>query len=318
MKPLRFGLIGVGYFGRNYVKLLQSIPDAVLSAVATRTNESLAGIKDAIPKSAVATTNASLVLRNRDVDCVVIATPPSTHLAFVAEALEHGKHVLVEKPMATSLAEAKQLRAIVRKGSSTFMVGHQYVYNDYVRFLKKLIGDGGLGKARYVVGEHMCFPVRKDIGSFWDAAPHQLSLIQFLLSPGKIVEAGGKSIAVSGAKSDAKSGFDDFTAATVRFESGLSATLITTWFGAKKTRLMTVVGDKAVAVFDDVEEKEKLRLFPSQHLPPVTAKEPLRNEVEHFISCIRNGNKPLTGIDSGYEIIEWLDRIARSVKGGKD
>ncbi|MBI2143997.1 Gfo/Idh/MocA family oxidoreductase [Candidatus Woesearchaeota archaeon] len=301
MRPLRFGLLGVGYFGRNYLRLLQDIEGVELAAVCSRSRESLAGISSMVPGSVIRTTDASAVLKRHDIDCVVVATPASTHFALASEALEMGKNVLVEKPMVTSLEEARKLRAAVKKAGSTFMVGHQYVYNDYARFLKGMVGKGSFGTVRHVLCEHLCFPVRNDIGSFWDAASHHLSMIQFLFSPGKIVGVAGSSM-------------NDFTAASVRFSSGLAATLVTTWFGAKKTRSFTIAGDKALAVFDDVEETAKIRLFPGNKAPVVAAKEPLRNEVGHFIGCIRSSKEPLTGISNGFRVIEWIDRIEKSLR----
>ena len=217
--------------------------------------------------------------------------------------------------MTTSLEEARQLKALVekRKGKQTFMVGHQFVYHDHVRYLRSLIDgiDGNsIGNVRYAFGEHMLFQSRPDVGCLWDAGPHQLSMLQYLLSPGKIVKVVGRSVAMSDA------GSDDFTAATVEFKSGLLATIIVSWFGAKKTRKLTVVGDKKVSVFDDVEKKDKLKLFSHSaglEIPKISAKEPLRNELEHFVHCIKTGEMPLTGADSSYEIAEWLDKISRSV-----
>ncbi len=310
--PLGFGLIGLGYFGKNYLRLLQSVDGAKLAAVATRTSESLSRLGQAIPKAAARTTDASQVLRDSRVDCVVIATPPSTHLQLAKEALENGKHVLLEKPMTPSLEEAKRLRAAVKKSSATFMVGHQYVYNNYIGWLRDNMQQ--LGKVSHVVAEHLYpGPVREDIGCLWDAGTHQLSTIQYLLNPGRIVEASGMSIEMS------KKGIDDLTAATLRFGSGLTATMMVTWLAAQKTRRMTFAGSKGMAVFNDAEPKDKLKMYlksamPKPEIPEVAAREPLRNQVEHFIHCIRTGETPLTGIDKSYEVTEWLDRIARSVK----
>ena len=313
MKPLRFGLLGTGYFGKNYVRLLQGMEGVELAAIASRTKETLAKFEDSVPTSAMKTTDASAVLKNPDIDCVVIATPPSTHLSFAKGALEKGKHVLVEKPMVKSLDEAKQLSLAAKKSSSTFMVGHQYVYNDYVRYLRSVIKLKSFGGIRYVLGEHLSSPVRGDIGCLWDAGPHHLSIIHYLFDPGNIVEVTGRSVALS------KSGFDDFTAATIKFETGLLATLVISWFGPEKIRKMTLVGERKMAVFDDAEEKDKLKLFQDNSgdsgyaSPKIPAKEPLRNELEHFISCVRTGEPPLTGIDHGYAVVKWLDKISNAL-----
>ncbi|MBI3036789.1 Gfo/Idh/MocA family oxidoreductase [Candidatus Woesearchaeota archaeon] len=311
MKPLRFGLLGLGYFGRNYLRLLQDVKDARLEAVAAKTRETLEQYRSATPKEAIKTTNASEIIKNPEIDCVVIATPAATHFKLAKEALENGKHVLLEKPMVASLDEAKKLRALAEKSPSTFMVGHQYIYNDYVRYLHNSIAE--LGKISHAIAEHIYNgPVRDDTGCLWDAGTHQLAMVQYLFSPGKIISAAGRSVCMR------NKGIDDFTAVAAKFENGLAATIIVTWLSPKKTRKLTVIGSKKNAVFDDIEEKGKLVFIDRKNgkktAPKIAAKEPLRNQVEHFIRCINTGQKPLTGIDSSYEIIEWLDKISRSVK----
>lgn len=308
--PLRFGLIGLGYFGKNYLRLLQTINGIELVAVATRTPESLSKLP--LPKNVIKTTDVESVLKNPEIDCVVIATPPETHLKLAISALKNGKHVLLEKPMVPSLSEAKKLRDAARKSKSTFMVGHQFVYNDHIRYLRDSIESKALGKISHVVGEHLLFNIRNDIGCLWDAGTHQLSMLQYLFNPGKIKKATGSSVDMSG------KGFDDFSSVTVKFRSGLLATIIVSWFGTEKTRNITVVGDKKVAFLDDTLPEKKLMLFsrdsPEGVAPKIAAREPLRNEIEHFIHCIATGETPLTGIDKSYEITEWLDKITRSVK----
>lgn len=311
MKTLRFGLLGLGHFGRNYARLLQGIRGVQLAAVSAKTEETLSQFKSALPKAALRTTDASLILENPGIDCVVIATPPSTHFQLAKKALECGKHVLLEKPMVQSLKEAKKLRALVGKGSSTFMVGHQYVYNDYIRYLRASIKSGSLGGVKCAFGEHLGFQARQDIGCLWDAGTHQLSMLQYLFNPGRVVEATGSSVAMRGRL------FDDFTTAAIKFENGLFATVVVSWAGRQKIRKLAIVGDKEVALFDDVEAAGKLRFFSSDGksvVPEISAGEPLRNEVEHFIHCIVTGEEPLTGIGSSYQITEWLDRISRGVR----
>lgn len=309
MKTLRFGLLGPGYFGRNYLRLLQEVKGIELAAAAARTTETLTELAGKMPKTAAKTTDSKTILENPDIDCVVIATPAATHLELALEALRNGKHVLLEKPMAMNLEEAKKLRAAAKKSQSAFMVGHQFVYNDHVRFLRSLLEKGTLGSIKYAYGEHLLFQARNDIGCFWDAAPHQLSMIRYLLNPGRISKANGVSLARPG------SGLDDFTAATAEFESGLAATIIVSCQGSTKTRKITLAGRDGMAFFDDMQA-DKLKTVTSgkPETAKTAAREPLRNQLEHFIQCIHTGQEPLTGIESSYEITEWMDKIQRSVK----
>lgn len=315
MKPLRFGLLGLGYFGRNYVRLLLGAKGVELAAISSRTRETLDSFASIVPKAVVRTTDSAAILENPGIDCVVIATPPSTHFSLAKEALDNGKHVLLEKPMVASLQEAVRLKSAVRKNSgSTFMVGHQYVYNDYVRALKGRLDSNYFGGVRYVLGEHLSSRSRSDIGILWDAGTHHLSMIRYLFNPGKLVEAEASRISLS------NDGQDDFTAASLKFGNGLLATLIVSWLGSTKTRRLSIAGRKKTAVFDAVGKKASLKFFPGLNdfslsgpeVPRIAAGEPLLNELDHFLMCVRTGEAPLTGIDESFAVTEWLDRISKA------
>jgi predicted dehydrogenase len=322
---LGFAVIGSGRFGKHYIRNLQNIEGASLIGVAAKSNGNLKKVN--VPSSVILTNNCESLIQNKKVDCVVIATPASTHFRLAKKAIEDGKSVLVEKPMVDSLKEAKLLKDIVKKHKTAFMVGHQYLYNDYVRFLHSSIKSGSLGKPELAIAKYLYpEPIRKDIGCFWDAGTHYLSIIQFLFNPGKITNVRGQSISL-------KSDFDDFTSAIVEFENGLNASLIVSWLYPEKTRKFAILGTKKTAVFDDFEEKNKLKIFPLSkgmknnsiyetidannvisEIPKISAREPLRNELNHFIDCVNSGKTPLTDINHSYQITEWLDKISRELK----
>src|SRR3989338_4142430 len=327
MSSLKFAVIGAGRFGRHYIRNLQDIDGASLYGVAANTKETLNSIKKDVASSTVLATRDDSLINNVNVDCVVIATPASTHFELAKKALEAGKHVLLEKPMSANLKEAKLLRKIVEKNEKAFMVGHQYIYNDYVNYLHSSVKNGLIGKPKMVIAKYLYpEPVRDDIGCFWDAGTHYMSMIQYLFDPGPLVEVKGKSLSLI-------SKFDDFTSAVIKFKSGLSASLTVSWLYPEKTRKFMVLGDRHAAVFDDFEQKDKLRFYPlsgkiktnsiyeivdANHVksdtPKIDAKEPLRNEIGHFIHCIKNMKTPLTDINHSYQITEWLDRISRELK----
>ena len=326
MGKLNFAVIGAGRFGKHYIRNLQSIEGASLYGVAAKTKDTLNSIKQDVSSSTILTNNDDSLLKNSDVDCVVIVTPPSKHFELAKKALAEGKNVLVEKPMVASLKEAKLLKDIVKKSKSTFMVGHQYIYNDYVNYLYSSIKKGLIGKPEVVAAEYIYpEPIRNDIGCFWDAGTHYLSIIQYLFNPGPAIEVSGKSFSMI-------SKFDDFTSAAVKFKNGLVAFLTFSRLHPEKTRKFMVLGTKQAAVFDDYEEKDKLKFFPKfntiknnsiyKHsdnkikpiIPSIDGKEPLRNELKHFIDCIKNKKTPLTGISHSYQITEWLDFISRKIK----
>src|SRR3989344_4901333 len=247
MQTLNFAIIGVGRFGRHYIRLLQEMKGVKLVAVAARTKKSLGEVSHLLPVDVLQSTNPDAMLRKKDIDCVVIATPPSTHFSLAKKAIIAGKHVLIEKPMVKNISEAKKLRKIVKKSRKTFMVAHQYVYNDNVNRLKGLIKKGSLGKILFFEAEHFYpGPMRKDAGCFLDAGTHQLSVLQHILRPGRIKSVSGASVSFSGSK------FDDLTSATIGFSGGITAYISVCWCYPEKTRFFAVVGSRKTAIYDDV------------------------------------------------------------------
>ncbi|TSC85020.1 MAG: oxidoreductase domain-containing protein [Parcubacteria group bacterium Gr01-1014_13] len=306
MKILQFGIIGLGHFGKHYVRLLPEIP----------------GVK--LVKTSNTSAETDEIINNKEIDCVVIATPPSTHCEIILKSLRAGKHVLVEKPMVLSVAEAKKVEKELKKNKSlVFMVGFQYIYNDSIRYIKNRISE--LGTVKYLMGENLyCGLLRADVGSFMDAGIHDLAVVEYLFSPGKIVKISGAS------RSFNSSAKDDFTGVTVKFQSGLTAHLITSWYWPEKVRKVTLVGDKGMVLFNDREEV-KLKWIKNSYpvrdgnkstlplsgvidqpvVPIVTAREPLRNELEHFIECINTNSRPLTGIEFGSKVTKMMEEISK-------
>lgn len=315
MPILKFGVIGAGHFGKHYLRLLQEIKGASLAAVAS---PGIAARKLVLPYSVKKFSDPDLLIKDRDIDCVVIAAPVSCHFSLAKAALEAGKHVLVEKPMTKTLAEARKLRRIVKRSGRIFMVGHQYLYNDYIRYLKRKLDQKVLGKISHVFAEQLYFgPIRPDVGCFWDAAGHELAILQYLFGPLAIKQVRGRAVKIGrGGKGD------DFSAAEITFASGLVVTIIVSRFYLEKTRRFSIAGDKGTAIFDDQrDEKLKFYFYPSTSgvsqikisVPKIAAGEPLRNELEHFINCVKNKKTPLTDIKHGVFITEMLHKIYNSI-----
>gem|GEM_PF-1388868 len=353
-KNLAFGVIGVGYFGKHYVRLLQDMPGVELRAVSNRSLEAIEKNVPALQASVRRSIDATTLFDDPEIDCIIIATPASSHCSLVVEALTRGKHVLVEKPVAMSMAEAEKIRAAVQKSGRTFMVGHQYLYHDHMRELKRRLGEGLLGSVKYIFAENLYFgPIRYDIGCFQETAVHELSVIDYLFSPGVIADVRGNAVDFFA------TGRDDFASASIRFASGLTAVITVSWFSPEKVRRMTIAGDKGMAVFDDRrEEKLKFFLHPyhvvplptlseiaehgtrgtasQQHdsitpltevsnshfmefsegeiiTPVVDASEPLRNQLEHFVSSVRDGTEPESGISHGLRVTRMMDEIQKRI-----
>lgn len=311
MKTLQFGVIGVGRFGKHYVRLLSDWPAASLKATANNSAEALQLIQD------------------KAIDCVIIATPSSTHCKLIVAALEAGKHVLVEKPMVTGEEEARAVRVALAGKPLTLMVGFQFVYNDYIRYLKQIMEEGRLGKILYVLGEQLYpGPIRCDVGCFVDAGAHELSILHYLFNPGTVTRAVGQSLAFGATE------HDDCTAVTVNFERGLTAHLVTSRIFPQKTRRLIIIGQSATAVFDDVGVGPKLQIFERPYpsakepsstksiflenkppiIPQISASEPLKSELEHFIHCVQTGESPITNAEFGSWVVEQSEIILKNVQ----
>lgn len=324
MSVLRFGLIGFGRFGKHYSRLLQTIADVELVAVCAKTHASLAASAAVLPVSVTTTTDAAEIFANRAIDCVIIATPLSTHVDLILSALNAGKHILVEKPMVASSREAREVQRAVQSHSQIFMVGFQYVYNDYIVYLKHVLDS--LGTIQYFRGEHLyCSPIRSDVGCFQDAGVHDLAVLEYLFP--------GEQCMISGASHKAHmSERDDFTSVTLQLHNGVTAELTTSWFWPEKIRKITVVGDRGMAIFNDRQEHDKLRLWNMPYpqargdlllrsrtihfekeaqdmKPAILAREPLLNELEHFITSIREGKEPVTNVQFGNRVTLMCEEI---------
>lgn len=314
---MRCAVIGVGHFGRHYVRLLSDFHGLELAAVVSRSAETLAELPN-LPVSVQRTANVGAVFSDSAIDAVIIATPTPTHAAFAAAALQAGKHVLVEKPMTANLREAEELAEAVRVSGRVFMVGHQYLYNDHIKALKEAIKAGELGRVRAVFAEHFYHgPIRQGVGCFWETAVHETAILDYLFGLDAVTDVAARSFDLT------SNGFDDWTTATISFADGPTATIITSWYAPEKARRLIVVGEAGSASF-----AEELTIFteppgalrdrygpaPAECVrrPVEAAREPLVSQLEHFLTCIRIGAEPRTGIEHGLRVIQLLDRVERA------
>lgn len=270
----QIGLIGRGRFGVHYERLIPTLAGVTLAGV----------VEDA--------SGVSGLLGNRSIDAVVIATPTATHEALAAAAFRNGKHVLLEKPMAPTLAAAERIGAAARAAGTLFMLGHQFLYNDEVRRLQAAIASGAIGAPRFFFGEQFApGPVPDGVGCFFEMATHELAILDFLAHPGELLAASGVS---SGTR-----GREDAAAVVLSFASGLAATVAVSWSAPEKTRMFLVIGTRGGVRYDD------------RTAPKPT--DPLRNQLEHFVSCIRTGAAPQTGLEHALKNTRWLEQCAAAM-----
>lgn len=330
LKPLRIGVVGCGYWGAKHVRVLCNMPSVRETVIV----EPDPAIRERISKAfPAARPFASLKLAIPHVDAVILATPPSSHAALAMQALRAGKHVLIEKPITTSLRDARRLIAEAERAGVVLMAGHTFEFNPAVRELRRRIESGELGKIYYIHSSRLSLGLyRPDVNVVWDLAPHDISIMNFLLrSTPSSVQAW--------VSSHARTGVVDLAQGRLEYgHAGVTCYFHVSWLDPRKVRQVTVVGSKKMAVYDDLAE-ERLRLFDrgveqgeaemAQHELPITYRygdivapyiqsaEPLRMEDQHFIDSICLRTKPETDGICGAVVVAVLEAIDRSIVRGR-
>jgi len=328
----RIGVIGAGRWGPHLVRNFHENPRSRVVAVAEPEalhRERLARLHPEIEF----TGDGGALLERGDLDAVVIATPTESHHGFAASALDRGLPVFVEKPLARSVGEAEDLRERSAASGTLLFVGHLFLFNDAVRLARSMIRSGELGRVHYLQSTRINLgPVRTGVSALWDLAAHDVSIFQYWLgqSPRTATGKGGTYL---------NPGIEDVIFATLEYPGGVLAHVHATWLAPHKVRQITVVGDRKMLVFDDRDLRRPLTLY-DKHVfaapdesdsgtlsafrasiregeatsPPVAATEPLRNECEHFLDCLREGVAPISGRDEGVAVVRILDAIERSIR----
>ena len=324
---VRVALIGFGHWGPNYARILAgTLGGARLVACAEPSAGRLAAFERQYP-SARAYADYTRLLRDGDVDAAIVATPTSTHREIVEACLGAGLHVLVEKPLASTVTDAEALATMATGTGRTLMVGHTFLFNPAVRAIKAYIDAGLLGDIRYLYFQRTGLgPIRQDVNALWDLAPHDLSMLRYWLGtdPVDLVARGHAYL---------KPGTEDVVFVTLSYPDQVLASVHVSWLDPVKTRRVTVVGDRKMVVFDDTHATEKLRIYdrgadyqPREGgfaefiaavrdgdivIPRLEPLEPLREQLAHFVDCIVTGAQPITSPEDGVAIVrvlEWAER----------
>jgi predicted dehydrogenase len=314
MKDLRFGVIGWGYWGPKIGRNLDALPHAMLAMVADQDAYRLANL--ATNQSWTQTTTQVEDIFLSDIDAVVIATPVRTHFQLAREALLHDKHVLIEKPLTTNVAEAEQLIALAQERHRILMVGHTFEYNPAVNELRKLVQSGDLGRIYCIEAERVNLGLfRQDINVIWDLAPHDVSILLYLL--GKKPE----KIKVQ-AHAHLRSHIEDVAHLDLEFANNMNAHIHVSWLHPCKIRRVTVIGDARMVVYDDTNPAEMIKIYnkgADVHtdpgvsyrngeitIPYIDWIEPLHLECEDFANAIRTGAQPQAHGGVGLEVVKVL------------
>ncbi len=333
---MKVAVIGAGHWGPNLVRNFDTHKKSSVAWVIDQNQDRLELVKTRFP-SAKLSQNTDDALNDAEVTALVVATPTTTHYEIVKQALERGKHVLVEKPITTNSAQAAELCELAEKNSLVLMVGHVFLFNPAVQRVKQYITAGDLGRLHYVsMTRTNLGPVRMDVNAAWDLAAHDISIVNYWLDAKPITASavGGNWI---------NEGIEDTIFATLRYPNNVLVNLHASWLNPRKARDITVVGDERMLTLDDMNVQEPIRIYDKQvtqdrtrpsfidslagfrasirnggiTIPPVSLGEPLRVECEAFIDAVLSGaTKCESDGRFGLEIVEALEAIDRSAKAG--
>ena len=319
-KTPSIGLLGCGYWGKNLARNFNNLGALKLVCDPAQAGRQVAKVK--VPGVAVSSEFRDAIQAS-DIEAVVIATPAETHFELAEAALKAGKDVFVEKPMALKVEDGLKLKSLADQHGRILMVGHLLEYHPAVLRLRELISAGELGNVNYIYSNRLNFgKIRTKENALWSFAPHDIAIILRLLDemPSELTCVGGSYIS---------SGLADVTVSNLNFQSGRRAHIFVSWLNPFKEQKLVVVGDKKMAVFNDNESKNKLLLYNNSvdfnESNPVlhqngyeqvylSDNEPLRNECEHFLECIRSRREPLTDSASGIRVLRILESCQTSLK----
>ncbi|MEO6783653.1 MAG: Gfo/Idh/MocA family oxidoreductase [Bradyrhizobium sp.] len=331
-KPIVLAQFGCGYWGPNLLRNFSALADCSVKYVVDSSAERRGFVESNFPRSRAVETN-QVALEDPGVDGVVIATPAASHFSLAKQALEAGKHVFVEKPLATKVVEVDELSRCAAKRNLIVMTGHTFVYNSAVRYVKTLIDSGELGEVRYIYSQRLNLGrIRSDIDALWNFAPHDISIIQYWLGDPDPVSICRQGMAYM------QDGIDDVVFLSLEYPNKIIANIHVSWLDPQKVRKMIIVGSRKMVVYDDISENKiviydkgidrrailgenmdfdhpRISQFNYRSgdilIPQVKFAEPLRVEAEHFVDCIRNSRQPLTGLDHARTVVSILERACR-------
>jgi len=326
---VKVAVIGCGYWGPNIIRNICEVDDCQLFACCDINEKRLFSIKKRYPS-----VNLSLdyreLLKNPEVDAVVIVTPAETHFKIAKEAFLHGKHVLVEKPITFDVKEAEELITISQKAKKILMVGHTFEYNPAVIKAKEYISNGDLGQLYYITSRRLNLGIIRDnINAMWSLAPHDISILNYLLDgmPDYL-----KAVGTSFLQKD----IEDVVFMYLYYPNNITAHVQVSWLDPHKVREMVIVGSKKMVVYDDIDNEGKIKIYDkgvdklandnvfgeSQMklragnlvVPKIELYEPLHKECQHFIECIINNKHPRTDGENGLRVVKVIDAAFRSLK----
>ncbi len=324
---VNIGVIGYGYWGPNIVRNFNSTDGAQVLGICDPSEEARKRAKKTNPHMEVYSDYREVV-RSAQIDMVAVVTPVSTHFQLAKEALENGKHVFVEKPFTASVAQAEEIVNLAEKKGRKIMVDHTFIFTGAVRKMKELIDGGSLGELYYYDSIRVNLGLfQKDINVIWDLAPHDFSIMDFLIDE--------KPVAVASCGKAHVNGKEDIAFVTAYFNNNIVAHFNVNWLSPVKIRMTLVGGEKQMMVWNDSVADEKLRVYDKgielhnresmyetlvsyrsgdMWSPKVDQTEALKKEVEYFLECIYNDATPVNDGHAGLRVVELLEGCDNSLK----
>lgn len=326
---IKIALIGLGYWGPNYLRIFSQMDDCMIVACADRDDARLKTFQKNYPEIHFYHDASELFVKESP-DATIVATPTTTHFAIALEALRHHQHLLIEKPLALKEEECMKLIQVARQQKRTLMVGHTFLYNNAVAWLKKFVDEGHAGKIFYLHAVRTNLgPIRQDVNALVDLAPHDISVFLYLLGKRpNLVSAHGASFL--------NSHREDVSFLTLYFDGAAMGHVHVSWLDPRKVRQITVIGDKKMVLFDDVNVLEPIRIYdkgvrqPKEYsdfsefktivyegdivIPKIQSSEPLKNQCKEFVEAIKNKKMPLSDGHFGMDVSRVLVGAIKSLK----
>lgn len=326
MQKVVVGLIGYGYWGPNLVRNFFNLDSCIVKTVVDVKRDRLDLFKKHYPSVQISAKPERL-FKDKSIEAIIIATPISTHFLLAKKALTSGKHVLVEKPMASSFEDAKYLVYLANKKKKILMVDHTFIYTDAVQKIKRIIDSKIVGKVNYFDSTRTNLGLfQKDVNVLWDLAAHDISILLYL------VDGKPETVWATGI-SHTQNGIENIAFVTLRYKSGLIAHFNCSWSSPVKIRLTLIGGTKKMIVYNDVEPTEKIKIYDSGYklkktkseilidyrvgdiqIPKIELHEGLAQMAVDFIEAIKTGKKPISDASHGLEVVKILTLAQESMR----
>lgn len=326
---LCLGVVGCGYWGPNLIRNFNAFGDCRLKSVCDLSDARLRHMQELYP-SVVATRRFEDLVEDPELDAVVIATSVRSHYPMAKQALSAGKHVFIEKPMAASVAQCVELNEMAARRGLLIMVGHTFLYSSPVRKIKEIVDRGEIGSLCYVSSRRLNLGLfQKDINVMWDLAPHDLSIVLYIMGEHPL------SVNCQG-NANVTAGVEDIVNLSLNFREGRFATIQNSWLDPRKVREITIVGSRRMIVYDDLQPLEKVKIYDARvdrppyydsfaefqysyhygdmHAPFIRQEEPLKVQCRHFLDCILDGRTPVSSGREGLEVVSILEAATASLR----